>query len=118
MELDDDDWGLSAEEFDSLERDALLKIASQQQHQQPSASSSFNQQQSQQLHFTHKPIFNSPSKKVKSSPFFSFLHMFDTFLPFLTLLLTSILPTHFLVSPLIHFSWNSKGFLFLYCIKT
>lgn len=78
MELDDDDWGLSAEEFDSLERDALLKIASQQQQQQqqPSASSSFNQQQSQQLHFSNKPIFNSPSKKVdhlldglpKSSP--------------------------------------------------
>ncbi|KAJ6770907.1 SWI/SNF-RELATED MATRIX-ASSOCIATED ACTIN-DEPENDENT REGULATOR OF CHROMATIN SUBFAMILY A-LIKE PROTEIN 1 [Salix koriyanagi] len=68
MELDDDDWGLSAEEFDSLERDALLKIASQQQHQQPSASSSFNQRQSQQLHFTHKPIFNSPSKKVDPLP--------------------------------------------------
>ncbi|KAJ6355755.1 hypothetical protein OIU78_003979 [Salix suchowensis] len=68
MELDDDDWGLSAEEFDSLERDALLKIASQQHHQQPSASSSFNQQQSQQLHFTHKPIFNSPSKKVDPLP--------------------------------------------------
>uniref|UniRef100_A0A6N2MYY1 Helicase ATP-binding domain-containing protein n=1 Tax=Salix viminalis TaxID=40686 RepID=A0A6N2MYY1_SALVM len=68
MELDDDDWGLSAEEFDSLERDALLKIASQQQHQHPSASSSFNQQQSQQLHFTHKPIFNSPSKKVDPLP--------------------------------------------------
>ncbi|KAF9673229.1 hypothetical protein SADUNF_Sadunf10G0002600 [Salix dunnii] len=69
MELDDDDWGLSAEEFDSLERDALLKIASQQQQQQPSASSSsFNQQQSQQLHFTHKPIFNSPSKKVDPLP--------------------------------------------------
>lgn len=81
MELDDDDWGLSAEEFDSLERDALLKIASQQQQQQqqqPSASSSFNQQQSQQLHFSNKPIFNSPSKKVKSSPFFSFTN----FIPF------------------------------------
>jgi hypothetical protein len=105
MELDDDDWGLSAEEFDSLERDALLKIASQQQQQQqqqqPSASSSFNQQQNQQLHFSNKPIFNSPSKKVKSSPFFSFLHKFYTFLPFLTLLLTSISTTHFLVSPLI-----------------
>ncbi|KAH8494976.1 hypothetical protein H0E87_018232 [Populus deltoides] len=69
MELDDDDWGLSAEEFDSLERDALLKIASQQQQQQqPSASSSFNQQQSQQLHFSNKPIFNSPSKKVDPLP--------------------------------------------------
>lgn len=70
MELDDDDWGLSAEEFDSLERDALLKIASQQQQQQqqPSASSSFNQQQNQQLHFSNKPIFNSPSKKVDPLP--------------------------------------------------
>ncbi|XP_011000979.1 PREDICTED: SWI/SNF-related matrix-associated actin-dependent regulator of chromatin subfamily A-like protein 1 isoform X1 [Populus euphratica] len=68
MELDDDDWGLSAEEFDSLERDALLKIASQQQQQQPSASCSFNQQQSQQLHLSNKPIFNSPSKKVDPLP--------------------------------------------------
>ncbi|CAK7327448.1 unnamed protein product [Dovyalis caffra] len=72
MELDDDDWSLSAEEFDSLERDALQKIASQQQHHhQPcpsAAASSFNQQQSQQLHFNDKPIFNSPSKKIDCLP--------------------------------------------------
>ncbi|KAG2726666.1 hypothetical protein I3760_01G124400 [Carya illinoinensis] len=41
MELDDDDWGLSVEELDSLERDAFQKIAQLERYNlNPSSSSS------------------------------------------------------------------------------
>uniref|UniRef100_A0A2C9W9H5 SWI/SNF-related matrix-associated actin-dependent regulator of chromatin subfamily A-like protein 1 n=1 Tax=Manihot esculenta TaxID=3983 RepID=A0A2C9W9H5_MANES len=66
MDFDDDDWGLSAEQLDSLEKDAYRKIAQQQQQLYSSSSSS---DITQQLHSNNtKPIFSSPSNKVESSP--------------------------------------------------
>lgn len=63
MDFDDDDWGLSAEQLDSLEKDAYRKIAQQQQQLYSSSSSS---DITQQLHSNNtKPIFSSPSNKVK-----------------------------------------------------
>ncbi|KAF3453526.1 hypothetical protein FNV43_RR03966 [Rhamnella rubrinervis] len=56
MELDDDDWDLSAEQLDSLERDAFQKIAQQRLNPPTlpsSSSSSINQQQ---------PAFSSNNK--------------------------------------------------------
>ncbi|XP_037494779.1 SWI/SNF-related matrix-associated actin-dependent regulator of chromatin subfamily A-like protein 1 isoform X2 [Jatropha curcas] len=68
MEFDDEDWGLSAEELDSLEKDAYRKVAQQQQqHQQQHFSSSSHKTQPT-LFNTTKPIFDSLSKKVESSP--------------------------------------------------
>ncbi|XP_058000812.1 uncharacterized protein LOC110669090 isoform X2 [Hevea brasiliensis] len=66
MDFDDDDWGLSAEQLDSLEKDAYRKIAQQQQQHYSSSSSS---NKTLQLHCNNtKAIFESPTKKVESSP--------------------------------------------------
>jgi hypothetical protein len=83
MELDDDEWELSAEEMDSLERDAFEKIAQLQRHNPNSSSSSstapltcsyYNnnkqppppqqQQEQQQRSLPSKPTTDSSSKKV------------------------------------------------------
>ncbi|XP_065853070.1 uncharacterized protein [Euphorbia lathyris] len=71
MEFDDDDWGLSAQELDSLERDAYRKIAEQQQQQQQqqrqhSSSSSSNQNQLQHSN-TAKVAPSSPGPRVLPS---------------------------------------------------
>ncbi|XP_059444119.1 uncharacterized protein LOC132176025 [Corylus avellana] len=82
MELDDDDWELSPEELDSLERDAFQKIAQLQRHNPNSSSSSssasvncsyYNNnkppQQQQELHqrsLPPKPTTDSSSNKVEA----------------------------------------------------
>ncbi|KAE8077150.1 hypothetical protein FH972_015741 [Carpinus fangiana] len=90
MELDDDEWELSAEELDSLERDAFQKIAQLQRHNPTSSSSSsasvncsyYNNnkppppapgpqppQQRQEQHqrsLPSKPTTDSSSKKVEA----------------------------------------------------
>lgn len=81
MDLDDDEWELSAEELDSLERDAFQKIAQLQRHNPNSSSSSSSSasvncsyynnnkppQQQQELHqrsLPSKPTTDSSSNKV------------------------------------------------------
>uniref|UniRef100_A0A2P2M0S6 Uncharacterized protein MANES_03G212800 n=2 Tax=Rhizophora mucronata TaxID=61149 RepID=A0A2P2M0S6_RHIMU len=70
MELDDDDWGLSAEDFDFLERDAQQRIAQQQLQQQQcsfsSSSSCFLNQNQQNLRDNTQANFDSFSYKVDS----------------------------------------------------
>ncbi|XP_062143906.1 uncharacterized protein LOC133851479 isoform X2 [Alnus glutinosa] len=85
MELDDDEWELSAEEMDSLERDAFEKIAQLQRHNPYSSSSStapltcsyYNnnkqpaaappqQQEQKQRSLPSKPTTDSSSKKVEA----------------------------------------------------
>jgi type IV secretory pathway VirB9-like protein len=61
MELKDEwewEWEFSAEELDSLERDALQKFATIPQQQQPS------------LHFNNNPITSSSSSSNKVLTFY------------------------------------------------
>ncbi|MED6183440.1 hypothetical protein PIB30_037953, partial [Stylosanthes scabra] len=76
MEVDDD-WELTAEELDSLERDAFRKIAQLRDSSAPSSSSSssssqqFNvhqQQQQQQRHHPPKPPSSSHSQPFPPNP--------------------------------------------------
>ncbi|KAJ4825994.1 hypothetical protein Tsubulata_033218 [Turnera subulata] len=66
MELEDDDWGLSAEELDSLERDALHKIAQQQQQQQQRLQFPPSNQNPPIPDSCNKPISDFPSTTVQS----------------------------------------------------
>lgn len=78
MELDDDDWEFSAEELDSLERDAFQKIAQLQRNNPNSSSSSSSysnnkqpppppqQQEQHQRSLPSKPTTDSSSKKVEA----------------------------------------------------
>ncbi|XP_025629620.1 uncharacterized protein [Arachis hypogaea] len=60
MEVEDDDWDLTAEELDSLERDAFQKIAQLRDSSTPPSSQQLNlhQHQHQQHHFPKPPSAN------------------------------------------------------------
>ncbi|XP_052107811.1 uncharacterized protein LOC107471641 [Arachis duranensis] len=58
MEVEDDDWDLTAEELDSLERDAFQKIAQLRDSSTPPSSQQFNLHQHQQHHFPKPPSAN------------------------------------------------------------
>ncbi|XP_057723386.1 uncharacterized protein LOC130939285 [Arachis stenosperma] len=77
MEVEDD-WDLTAEELDSLERDAFQKIAQLRDSSTPPSSQQFNQHQHSTIFQTTfcqpfptlptKPHFGFPSSKVDALP--------------------------------------------------
>ncbi|XP_042989344.1 SWI/SNF-related matrix-associated actin-dependent regulator of chromatin subfamily A-like protein 1 isoform X3 [Carya illinoinensis] len=69
MELDDDDWGLSVEELDSLERDAFQKIAQLERYNlNPSSSSSSSSSSASSFFSSSSSLACSSHTSVKQPP--------------------------------------------------
>ncbi|XP_057744755.1 uncharacterized protein LOC130962575 [Arachis stenosperma] len=101
MEVEDDDWDLTAEELDSLERDPFQKIAQLRDSSTP-PSQQFNLQQHHFLKppsanhsqpFPPNPISDSHPQRVKFSSFL-----------------------HFMLFPILYSSWGLSSFAFLFAL--